>query len=93
MKILRTDGTIERRAPIYDHASLQKEVGGYIEFFSFADGSALCVNDEGKLRALPRNADATALTAQKGRPEVIVGDAVYFTSAEMLVLNADSDDA
>ena len=82
MKILRTDGTIESPTFVSDLASLQAIVGGYIEFFTFADGTALCVNEEGKLEGLPWNAAATAIAEKKGRPELIVGDAVLFSRAE-----------
>ena len=83
MKILRTDGTVEWRAFVCDLATLQREVGGNIGFFAFADGSALLVNEGGKQHNLMFNDVASDLVIRKGRPEIIVGDAIYFTAAEM----------
>jgi len=41
--------------------SAQKFVGGYVEGISFPNGDYLIVNEEGKLRGLDMNIDATKL--------------------------------
>jgi hypothetical protein len=47
----------------------QASVGGYIETVPTWDGRLMILNEEGKLKGLPRNAKATALF----RYDVIVG--------------------
>ena len=44
-----------------DLKSAQEFVGGYVEGISFPNGDYLIVNEEGKLRGLPVNEDATKL--------------------------------
>jgi len=61
--------------------------GGYIEFFTFTDGSALMVDEEGKLKEQPINEAASALTVLKRRPEVIAGTAIFFSRDEMRKLD------
>ena len=39
----------------------QKFVGGYVEGITFPNGDYLIINEEGKLRQLPLNPEATAL--------------------------------
>jgi len=73
---------------------LQGLVGGYIEDLRFSDGSCLMVHEEGKLIGLPLNPGATALSIVKGRPDTIVGDAVFFSRDEykkMLTEERDDD--
>lgn len=73
---------------------LQGLVGGYIEDLRFSDGSCLMVHEEGKLLGLPMNSGATALTYLKGRYDMIVGDAVFFSRDEykkMLTEERDDD--
>ena len=41
--------------------SAQEFVGGYVEGVTFPNGDYLIVNEEGKLRNLPLNPEATAL--------------------------------
>jgi len=89
MELIRVNGA--RSTVPYSSALkvLQTYVGGYIEFFGFADGTSLIVNEEGKLEGLPINHAATALTASKGRPEIIAGDALFLSAAEMKTANDD----
>ena len=51
---------------------LQALVGGLIEFVAMPDGTELCVNEEGRVRDLPRNARYPAV-----RGDVVVGRRVY----------------
>ena len=90
MKVLRANGTNEDVALTPQSlATLQKLVGGYIEFFEFDDGTALIVNEEGKMHGLPCNEQATALTLLKRRPEVIAGDCVFLSYAENRIMQAE----
>lgn len=50
---------------------LQDYVGGHIEIIYLRDGRMMVVNEEGKLRALPINRDATFLY---GGLDLITGD-------------------
>ncbi len=52
-------------------SELQKVVDGYIEIVNLTDGRLMVVNDEGKLKCLPYNQEATKLV---GYNDVIVGD-------------------
>lgn len=59
-------------------AEAQAAVGGYFEVVWLAWGSAcLLVNKEGRLKALPVNALATALAGR-----VLVGDVVHLTDTD-----------
>lgn len=63
----------------------QSLVGGYIEFIYFADGSAMMVNEEGKIHELPLNRFATTIASLKGglfEGDYISGDAVFFSRDE-----------
>lgn len=53
----------------------QAMVGGYVQLVELADGSQLIVNEEGKLRGLPVNVEASKLWPVPG--DLIVGDAVH----------------
>jgi len=90
MKLFRTDGTHEEIELRTDLDTLQKFVGGYIEFYQFTDGSALVVNEEGKLLDLPVNKTATALTQVKRKPDLIVGDCLFLTRNEMRLMSIAS---
>lgn len=46
---------------------LQGFVGGYVQILHMGRGELMVVNEEGKLKNLPRNRDATALAYYKGR--------------------------
>ena len=62
----------------------QKFVGGYVEGITFPNGDYLIINEEGKLRQLPLNPEATALwratfTKDKyafGYDDFVVGPAI-----------------
>ena len=63
----------------------QEFVGGYVEGITFPNGDYLLVNEEGKLRNLPLNPEATALWRATfdndnyitGRKDFVVGPAMY----------------
>ena len=65
--------------------SAQEFVGGYVECITFPNGDVLIVNEEGKLRGLPLNPEATLLwkitfdndNYITGRKDVVVGPAIY----------------
>ena len=62
----------------------QDFVGGYVECITFPNGDVLIVNEEGKLRNLPLNPEATALWRATfdndnyitGRKDFVVGPAI-----------------
>ena len=68
-----------------DLQSAQLFVGGYVECITFPNGDVLIVNEEGKLRDLPLNPEATLLwkiafdndNYITGRKDVVVGPAIY----------------
>ena len=63
----------------------QEFVGGYVECITFPNGDLLIINEEGKLRNLPLNPEATLLwrmtfTKDKyafGYDDFVVGPAIY----------------
>ena len=65
--------------------SAQEFVGGYVEGITFPNGDYLIINEEGKLKGLPLNPEATALWRATfdndnyitGRKDVVVGPAIY----------------
>ena len=67
-----------------DLKAAQKFVGGYVEGITFPNGDYLIINEEGKLRQLPLNPEATALwratfTKDKyafGYDDFVVGPAI-----------------
>ena len=64
--------------------SAQEFVGGYVEGITFPNGDYLIINEEGKLKGLPLNPEATTLwrstfTADKyafGHDDFVVGPAI-----------------
>ena len=62
----------------------QKFVGGYVEGITFPNGDYLIINEEGKLRNLPLNEEATKLWKDTfdndnyitGRNDFVVGPAI-----------------
>ena len=64
--------------------SAQEFVGGYVEGITFPNGDYLLINEEGKLRNLPLNPEATALWRATfdndnyitGRKDFVVGPAI-----------------
>ena len=67
-----------------DLKAAQDFVGGYVEGIPFPNGDYLIVNEEGKLRNLPLNPEATALWKATfdndnfitGRNDFVVGPAI-----------------
>ena len=67
-----------------DLEAAQKFVGGYVEGITFPNGDYLIINEEGKLKNLPLNVEATALwraTFKKdkysfGYDDFVVGPAI-----------------
>ena len=63
----------------------QAFVGGYVEMITFPNDDILIFNEEGKLKGLPLNPEATALWRATfdndnyitGRKDVVVGPAIY----------------
>ena len=63
----------------------QQFVGGYVEGITFPNGDYLIVNEEGKLKNLPLNEEATKLWRATfdndnyvtGRKDFVVGPAIY----------------
>ena len=85
--ILKVDGT-EQVLTDLELASLQKEVGGYIEAVRLLDGRLAFINEEGKLKGLPINERASLLY---GRDE-IVGAMVILTAEEERQQEQDDDE-
>lgn len=52
---------------------LQKHVGGYVELMGFSNGHTLVMDEEGRLKGLPMNREATRIAARLGY-DYIVGD-------------------
>ena len=89
MIVVYTDGTsFDVPNPDLSLEVLQALVGGYIEFVSLRDGSALVVNEEGLLLGLEPNPTATAIAVTKGMPVRIVGTALFLSRREV----QESDD-
>ena len=73
----------EKNTP--DLKGAQDFVGGYVECITFPNGDLLIVNEEGKLRNLPLNPEATLLWKMTfdndnyvtGRKDFVVGPAIY----------------
>ena len=67
-----------------DLETAQKFVGGYVEGITFPNGDYLIVNEEGKLKNLPLNEEATKLWKATfdndnyitGRDDFVVGPAI-----------------
>ncbi len=81
--ILKTDGT---REPLNDLTveSLQKAVGGFFELVPTNDGRGMFVNEDGRMKNLPFNAQATNLYKY---PYALLGDAVLLEKEEANALN------
>ena len=73
----------EKKTPSLKEA--QDFVGGYVECITFPNGDVLIVNEEGKLKGLPLNPEATLLwkitfdndNYITGRKDFVVGPAIY----------------
>lgn len=88
--LFRTNGQIkEVMREDWPLRELQRAVGGRIEFLTLPDGSAFCVNEEGKLDSLPENKAATAILRVKWpqNRDFFVGDVLFFSRSEMEAMN------
>ena len=73
----------EKNTPTLKEA--QDFVGGYVECITFPNGDLLIINEEGKLRNLPLNPEASMLgritfdndNYVTGRKDFVVGPAIY----------------
>ena len=73
----------EKNTPTLKEA--QAFVGGYVECITWPNGDLLIVNEEGKLRGLPLNPEASLLWKMTfdndnyvtGRKDFVVGPAIY----------------
>lgn len=66
------------KAATFELHELQKLVGGYIEMLPIPGGKVMVVNEEGKLKGLPENTEASFITGQQ-----IVGDVLIATTKEV----------
>lgn len=79
--LIKTNGDREKRLPEKDTFTmkeLQSIVGGYFEFVPLADGLLMVVNEEGLLKELPQNRQASAIAMQ-----TIVGDVIIVHESEV----------
>lgn len=64
-------------------AEVQAFCGGYVEVLDLADGRIMIANEEGKIRGLPVNVEATFLFRQQRHSgEVVVGDVLVCKDSE-----------
>ena len=71
----------------------QKFVGGYVEGISFPNGDYLIINEEGKIKNLPLNPEATALWRATfdndnyitGRKDFVVGPAILIKKGALKI--------
>ena len=69
-----------------DLKSAQEFVGGYVEGISLPNGDYLLVNEEGKLKDLPLNPEATALwKATFDNDQYITGRNVFVVGPAILI--------
>ena len=76
-----------------DLKAAQDFVGGYVEGIPFPTGDYLIVNEEGKLRNLPLNPEATALWKATfdndnfitGRNDFVVGPAILIKKSALKI--------
>lgn len=87
--LLRTDGTRQNIAPQngtdFQLEELHALLGGYVEVVKLDDGRLLLVNDNGKIKQLAINPQATVLLWEftDSLADVIVGDAVLCNDHEV----------
>ena len=83
----KADGTILEVVPANSHDfvldELQGFVGGYIEIIQLNESQIMVLNEEGKLKRLPMNENATLLALHAGFYDTIVGD-VLVCDTEMV---------
>ncbi len=88
-ELVRADGSVEPIAPAngrdFKLDELRKLVGdGWIQVVPLTRGRVLVCDEEGKLKGLPINAEATKRWAEVyGRTDIIVGD-VCFVAREQI---------
>lgn len=77
--IYKTDGSTEKVNPAngssFSLKELQTVVGGYVDIIYQLPGDAnriMVVNDEGRLKGLPRNGDASAISGRTIAGDVLV---------------------
>ena len=63
----------------------QKFVGGYVEGISFPNGDYLIINEEGRLKKLPLNPEATLLWRMHFDHNDIVGPAILIKKQALKV--------
>jgi len=78
MDIIKTDGTIEteEREEPFTLNELQKIINGYIEIIKMHDGRIMVVDEEGLIKKLPYNEEATSMI----QTATIYGDALVCDS-------------
>lgn len=78
--LIKSDGTSIDYAPKngtdFTLEELQSAVGGFIEIIKISSTQIMVLNEEGKLRGLPINYNASLIFAMAGIREVAVGDVV-----------------
>jgi hypothetical protein len=79
--VLHVDGRTEK-LPDTELETLQKAVGGYIEMVAAHNGNVIILDEEGKIKNKPINAEATRMFIN-GQSDPIVGD-VVIASAEQI---------
>lgn len=82
-QLLKSDGTMTEvrpdfQATTFELHELQKLVGGYIEMLPVPGGKVMVVNEEGKLKGMPENMEASFITGQP-----IVGDVLIASPKEV----------
>ena len=87
-KLIKADGTIKEISPknngFFGLEELQELVGGYIEVIYLPSDTIMIVNEEGKLKGLPTNLNATKILYEYYKvTNILVGD-VVLTSRELL---------
>ena len=77
--ILKVNGSTE---PLTDLSleSMQKAVGGYIEYVPLPDGRIMYCDEEGKLKSKPINPEATRIFDNPY--DVVVGDVIIMEESE-----------
>lgn len=64
----------------------QSLIGGYVEVLYFTDGTAMLINEEGKINDLPLNRFATVIASVKGglfEGDYISGNAIFLSRDEV----------
>lgn len=91
--LLRADNTCEAVVPAngkhFTLTEMQTLVGGYIQIVNTFNGAWLVMDEEGKLKHKPRNAEATRLY-QYGKHDPVCGDVLLFT--HFFEMNGPGDD-